>query len=166
LLTPDIPGIDRDNIVNLEDVLKRRVRVGNRAVVIGGGLTGCETSLFLVEMGSIVTIVDVLDEIATGLNIWYRSELMAELTNKRVVSLVGVKCEEVTSKGLVITTKEGRRQCLEADTIVLAAGSKPNNKLYHDLCGKVSQLYLAGDASDPRRILEAVADGSSIACEL
>ncbi|MFC1911813.1 hypothetical protein ACFLXG_01465 [Chloroflexota bacterium] len=54
----------------------------------------------------------------------------------------------------------------EADTIVLAAGSTADKKLYEDIKGKVPEVYLAGDCVEPRTIREAIADGYRIGLEI
>jgi len=41
------------------------------------------------------------------------------------------------------------------DTIVLACGGESETGLYHDLKGRVQELYIIGDAYAPRRIYEA-----------
>ena len=50
--------------------------------------------------------------------------------------LTGVSYEEITSEGLVITNKEGKKQTIPADTIVLAVGARPNTALLSILEGK------------------------------
>ncbi|MDP2954020.1 MAG: hypothetical protein Q8O76_11980, partial [Chloroflexota bacterium] len=57
---------------------------------------------------------------------------------------------------------EGRRQLLEADTIVLATGAVPNAGLAAALEGKGYQVYLAGDCRGPEGIPQAIHDGARI----
>ena len=80
--------------------------------------------------------------------------------------LTKIKYNEVTLDGLVVTTKEGERKTIEADTIVLAAGATPDKKLYQELKGEVSETYLAGDCVEPRTIRGAIADGHRIGLEI
>jgi len=47
--------------------------------------------------------------------------------------LTEIRYNEVTLDGLVVTTREGERKTIEADTIVLAAGSTPDKKLYEEI---------------------------------
>ena len=58
--------------------------------------------------------------------------------------LTSVKWEEVTDEGLVITTKEGERKTLPADTILLATGFEPNTELFEALEGKFPEIYRVG----------------------
>ena len=62
--------------------------------------------------------------------------------------------------------EKGRGKPFEADTIVLAAGSTPDKKLYQETKGKVSNTYLAGDCVEPRTIRDAIAEGYRIGLEI
>lgn len=158
-LIPDIPSISKIKTVTAEEVLLGSAKVGQRVVVIGGALVGCETADFLAEQGKKVTVTRRGPRMATGMMPLLRAALLARLREKGVTLLPGIKYEEITEKGLVITTKEGQRQLIEADTVVLAAGSSPNQELYQALKGKVPEIHLIGDSLEPRRIREAIAEG-------
>lgn len=80
--------------------------------------------------------------------------------------LTGVKYERFDGKNLIIVTKEGEKKIIEADTIVLAAGAKPNKELYQALEGRTLEIYLAGDCVQPRSIRDAIADGFRMAYAL
>ena len=92
----------------------------------------------------------------------FRELLLDRLSQMGVTMLTNVKYEEVTDKGLVITNKEGQSQTIQADTIVVTCGFKPNIQLLEPLKGKVSEIYLAGDCAEPCGILEAIRDGARI----
>ena len=76
--------------------------------------------------------------------------------------LTGVKCEEISETGVVITTKEGEKQTIEANTIVLAVGAKSNIELLKSIKDIVSEIHLIGDCVEPRRIIDAIGDGHRI----
>jgi thioredoxin reductase len=69
--------------------------------------------------------------------------------------IAGVKYEEITDSGIIIETREGERQTLEADTIIPAISLKPDNKLVKSLEGKVPELYAIGDCDQPGVIIDA-----------
>ncbi|MCJ7594316.1 MAG: FAD-dependent oxidoreductase [Desulfobacterales bacterium] len=164
---PDIPGIDRDNVVLAEDVLHWRREVGQKVVIIGGELVGCETADFLGEKGRSVTVARRGPEMACKIGPTVRECLLARLPEKGVCLLPGVqKYEEVTDKGLVLIDSDGKRQTIEADTIVIAAGSRGNIGLYEELKGKVPELHAIGDCKEPRDIMEAISEGAKAGTEL
>lgn len=73
-----------------------------------------------------------------------------------------VKFEAITDKGIVITTKEGDKHTIEADTIMLALGEKPKDELARELEGKIPEIHLIGDCSKPFGIMEAIHDGTRV----
>ena len=75
----------------------------------------------------------------------------------------GVKYEKITDKGLAITTKEGKKQTIEADTIVTAMPLLPNTELLKSTEDSVPEVYTIGDCTEPNMIIDAIADGSRIA---
>jgi NADPH-dependent 2,4-dienoyl-CoA reductase/sulfur reductase-like enzyme len=161
-LIPDIPGIGGEGVVNAEDVLLVKVQVGDKMVVIGGDLVGCETAEFLAVRGKRVTIVDVLPQMATKVIPRIREPLLKRLADAGVEMLVSLKCTQVTEEGIEIEDEEGRQQTIEANTIIVAAGSRPNQELLERLKGKVPQIHLAGDCVEPRDIMAAMADGARV----
>ncbi len=162
-LIPQIPGVDRANVVTAQQVLAGKVEVGEKVLIIGGELVGCETADFLVDKGKKVTVLRRGSQMAEKLAPSARELLLIRLEARGVAMFTGVKYENISEKGLTITTKEGERKTLEADTIVLAAGAQPNTEPFQTLEGKVKELYLAGDFVQPRRIVDAVYEGSRIA---
>jgi 2,4-dienoyl-CoA reductase (NADPH2) len=184
LAMPEIPGINRRNVVSgpqLHHTLKIFLKflnpqvlrwltnfwmpLGKRVVIIGGQLQGCELAEFLIKRGRKVTIVDTADALGDGLALEFKTKFFEWLEKNGATTIAGVKYEEITDKGLIIT-KEGKRQTIEADTIVTAVPSKPNNELITSLKGKVPEVYAIGDCNEPRLIINAVADGYHVAHDI
>jgi len=85
--------------------------------------------------------------------------LMDWFARENVCIISGAKEIEITDKGLIYTDKEGKRTALEADTIVPTSPLKSNTELLKDLEGRVTELYLIGDANQPGMIVDAVRQG-------
>jgi len=85
--------------------------------------------------------------------------LLSRLANMGVTILTGIKCQEIIDNGLVVTTRKGEVQTIEADNIVLASGDKSNTALLAMLEGTIPEIHRAGDCCEPQGIAEAVADG-------
>jgi 2,4-dienoyl-CoA reductase (NADPH2) len=137
--------------------------LGKRVAIIGGDFVGCELAEFLAERGRKVTILEGDPELAPEMPMPNRRRLIESLRQSGTAMLTGVNYEEITEKGIIITTREGQRQVIEADTIVLAEGIGPQTGLFQAVEGKVLQIYLAGDCASVRLIRGAIADGASIA---
>jgi NADPH-dependent 2,4-dienoyl-CoA reductase/sulfur reductase-like enzyme len=163
---PDIPGVRSDNVVLALDVLDGWEGVGDRVVVIGGELVGCETADYLAQKGKIVTIVRRGPSIAASVNPQARDNLLARLIKNGVTMLTGVRYEEITDRGLVVTDKEGQRQNIEADTVVLATGAIQNTELVTELEGQDIALHLIGDCVTPGKIVDAIRDGARVGREI
>jgi 2,4-dienoyl-CoA reductase (NADPH2) len=178
LTVPKIKGIHNKNVVTTP-ALHRQVKpflrlfgpkmlgwltrfwlpIGKRVVVIGSGLYGCETAEFLIKRGRKVTIVDTAEEVGEGM-IDFRLGLFLDWYAKRGEGMItGVKDMKITDEGVEIITKEGERQTIKADSIVLTAPLKPNKDLFKNLKGKVPKVYAIGDCREPNIIVDAIADG-------
>jgi len=183
---PEIPGIDRKNVLTsqmlhhqLKNYLKltgarlmtklvtKYIPVGKNVVIMGGNIQGCQTAEFLVKRGRKVTIVESSNEIGQGLlKHLIKPQLLDWLDKHDVKMISGVKYEEITDRGLVITTREGQKQLLEADTILTAFPLRPNVELVNSLKGIAPEIYAIGDSNSPNLIVDAVADGAKIAREI
>ena len=161
---PEIPGVTKDKVVTAMDVLSGRVDVGEKVVIIGGELVGCDTAEFLAQQGKKVTVVRRGPQIASKMFSINRQALMARLKEQGIALVTGIKeYEAITDDGLVIIDGQGKRRVLEADTIVLAAGAITNDQLAKTIEGKVEGIHLAGDCVQPRRILDAIHEGAAVA---
>jgi len=156
---PDIPGIDEPNVVTAQDVLSGKARAGRNVVIVGGGMVGCETGHHLAEQGKTVTIIEILKRMASDMLFMTRRRLMDGLRSKKVTLLTSATCEEVKEGTVHVTTADGKKETVPADTIIVAVGYKANDRLYKALEGKVPAIYCIGNSSEPRRILEATSEG-------
>ena len=60
---PTIKGWERENVISCEEALLGRKPVGERIIVVGGGLVGCEIAYGYAKEGRKVTVVEALDEL-------------------------------------------------------------------------------------------------------
>jgi len=156
---PEIAGVSRPFVVTAQDVLSGKAETGQNVVIIGGGMVGCETGHYLVEKGGKVVVVEVLKRMATDMAPMARRRLLDGLREKQVVMLAETTCEEMREDSVVVTTAEGRRDTIKADTVILAVGYRKNDDLLKALEGEMSEIYCIGDSSEPRRIADAISEG-------
>lgn len=163
-LTLDIPGKNRNNVVWAGDVHMDRVSVGETAVIVGGGLTGCEAALHLAKKGRKVTVIDMLSwgelaaEIPRGLTTLLREN--------GVHFLAEVKLEEITDEGVTVIDKSWRRIEILADTVVLSLGFKPRREAANSFSNIVPEVYIIGDCRKPKDLQQAIHDGFNVAVEI
>jgi len=156
---PDISGLDKANVVQAGDILEGKAKVGDKVAIIGGELVGCETAEFLADRGKQVTVMRRGPEMATGVGPNTRDFFLSRLLAKGVTLLREVKYRGVGSEGVAITTRDGEERTIEADTVVLAAGSVPDTTLYDAIKDKTAEVYRIGDCVEPRTIRDAISEG-------
>jgi len=165
---PNIPGAKKPLVVSVNDVDAGKVPVGNKVVVAGAGLTGCESALNQAQHGKQVTLVDMLSEaeIASELPFLNRSVLMYLLRSSGVKIVSEVKIEEITDKGIWVISKQWQRQEILADTVVFALGVKPRLNIVEQLSGLARETYIIGDCIKPRNLMGAIHDAFNVAAEI
>jgi len=166
---PKISGIDGANVVTAEDVLLSRKPVGQKIVVAGGGSVGAETAVFLGMLKKDVTIVEMLPKIAGGELANIRSYLIGLLDRFKVTRYVSTKITKITSDGVCVEQVEGAPGCscknakipsvIDADTVVLAFGYRPQNSLSAELEKAGIKVVTVGDASSVGTALDATRAG-------
>jgi 2,4-dienoyl-CoA reductase-like NADH-dependent reductase (Old Yellow Enzyme family)/thioredoxin reductase len=161
----DIPGVGGKNVIGALDVLSEAKETGQRVVVIGGGMVGCETAEFLAQKGRRVTILEMLDEIGSDIGVSTRQTVLYRLRNAGIEMVTKARAEEITERG-VRATQNNAIRFFEADTVVLAVGFTPNTGLAQKLAGKVSAMYSIGDCVEPRKIVDAIGDGARVGREV
>jgi len=157
-IVPDIPGVNTPKVVTAQDVLAGR-EAGQNTVIIGGGMVGCETGHFLAGKGKSIIIVETLKRIANDVSPMVRRRLLDGLREKQVVMMANATCEEITGSGIRVTTGEGEKQEIPADSVILAVGYRSNDTLFKAIEDKLPEVYNIGDAANPQRIREAVNAG-------
>jgi len=161
-LIPPIPGAERKEVVHSWEVLKDRVSIGERVMVIGGGATGLETAEYLAERGKRVMVVEMLKTFGSdmGGTVYYHLRIRLKKLGVEMVKNTIVK--EIGDHGVVVL-KDGKEKLLKKyDNIVLALGVRSCNEIAAAIEGKVSQLYIIGDAANPGRAIDAIRQGDEI----
>lgn len=160
-----LPGIEKEKVLSAVDVLNGRKKTGDSVLMVGGGLVGCETALYLAKSGKKVTIVEAKDDIlSAGKPIPHMNRIML-VDLLKFYGIKVVTCNsllEVTDKGAVLIDREFKKQSVTADSIVICVGFKSNRKLYNKLHGKIAELYLIGDAFKASNIMDAVWSANEI----
>jgi 2,4-dienoyl-CoA reductase-like NADH-dependent reductase (Old Yellow Enzyme family)/thioredoxin reductase len=160
---PKVPGVDKPHVVQAFDVLQEIVMVGKRTAVIGAGRVGLETGEYMSSRGREVTILSRREVGEIGKDLpWPQGAHFLRRLDKMGIKKVGrVVVEEITDEGVVYSV-DGVQQTLLVDTVVLAQGADPNNKLYKALKGKVPELHVIGDAFATRSCLDAIHEGFKV----
>ena len=157
-IRPPFPGIDRPNVLMAEDVDKG-AQVGDRVVVIGGGLVGIETALHLAMQGKKVSIVEMLPAIANDANFRYARTYRWKIEEYGIDVYTSTKCSAVTEEGVLAVDQEGNELRIPADHVVISVGMKPRTHVVESLRDCAPEFIPIGNCVRPGQIKDAIRAG-------
>jgi 2,4-dienoyl-CoA reductase-like NADH-dependent reductase (Old Yellow Enzyme family)/thioredoxin reductase len=163
-LKPSIPGIE--GALHALDVYDNANKIGQRVVMVGGGLVGCETGLHLAKTGHKVTVIEMLDSLASESFGMYREALLAEMEKFNVIGKIKTRCLEITSGGVKVENEGGKREFIEADTVVYALGMKANSTAEFLTAARGIPVYEVGDCVRAATVAEAIEEGFMAAMKI
>jgi len=187
-VTPPIPGAGRPNVIQAWDFLKGECIVGKRVVIVGGGAVGVETAIALAEIGTLpaetlkflflnnaesvdelrylathgvkdVTLVEMIAKVGKDIGKSTRWTMALDMKRYGVKTLTNTKVIEINDEGVLVEQKGGKQELLPADTVILAAGSKPHCPLKEKLEGSGMEIAVIGDASKVALAFDAIHNG-------
>ena len=162
-----VPGMQRGNVATDIDLLLGVKKAGKKVVMVGGGMNGGETALWMAQQGKQVILVEILPELmmAGKVPVPHANRLMLLdlLRFNRVEMLTSHSVVEIREDGIVLVDKSHGKKEIEADTVGISIGLKPDRNLYDRLVGKVPNLYLIGDAREVRNVMGSVWDAYEVA---
>ena len=156
---------DDEKVYTASQVLLKEKDCGETTVIVGGGLVGCETALWLAEHGKKVTIVEALDKIlaVNGPLCHANKDMLERLVPYHGVEVVaGARVKKYENGVLTADTAEGEKT-IPCDSVILAVGYREENSLYHDLEFDMPEIYLLGDAKKVSNIMYAIWDAFEVA---
>jgi 2,4-dienoyl-CoA reductase (NADPH2) len=186
-IVPNIPGIDRPEVVTAWDALLSKVDLGKSVAVLGGGAVGVETAIAIAEQGTIsgetlkfllkhqaedievlkelvtrgtrkVYLLEMLDKIGNDIGRTNRWVFLKELRLLGVEIITNATVTAITDSG-VVYRREDAEVALKVDNLVLALGATPNDELEEALSKAQVSFTKIGDVKQPRHILAAVHEG-------
>ncbi|MCJ7689837.1 MAG: FAD-dependent oxidoreductase [Clostridiaceae bacterium] len=160
-----LPGMNKDNVCCAEDLLLGKKSAGNTVVIVGGGLVGCETALWLAQQGKDVTVVEGLDDVmAAGPAINHANKsMLKDLMEKHNVKIMtNTKLSGTNDEG--VNLSQGNKNItVPAETICIAVGYKSENTLFHEIKNSDAVVHIIGDSAKVANIMKAVWDAYEVA---
>ncbi len=163
---PGIPGIDQEKCMSCSEALAEKKPIGDKVVIVGGGLVGCEMALEYLQEGKKVTIVEALDHIlSAGAPIPIQNVQMLKdaFEHYKAEILEGHRIVEVNEQGAVVEDKDGMRKTVEADTVIMSVGFRPLPSMKEELEEYVPEIYQVGDGRQVGSIMSAVWEAYEVA---
>ena len=154
---PPIPGLEKAE--HATTVYTKLDILGERVAVLGGGLVGCETGLFLAEHGHEVTIIEMQDRIAPEANWMHREGMMQAFAKAPITCRTGLRVSKVDETAVTALDKDDREVVIPADSVVYAMGMRPNTGTVDALRDTVIDVIPVGDCVKARKARHAMEEG-------
>ena len=140
--------------------------LGKTVAVMGGGLVGCETALFLAETGRDVTIIEMQNDVAPDANWMHRVGMLQSFAQQKNLHVrTGLRCMAVTEEGVETQDKDGKTVVIPAESKVYAFGQRSvvADKL---MALDVPVIRIIGDCHQVGKTNGAIFDGYHAAMDL
>lgn len=139
----NIKGIE--TTIEAVEYLNNARSVGDKVVIIGGGLTGCEIAYDLFNKGKKPIIIEAKNDLMAvrGICLANSSYLRDFFAYKQVPIYLENTVTEIKDNGVVITDKNGNTQFVEADNVIVSVGYTPA-----PLIKKSKRVHIVGDAEN------------------
>ncbi len=158
---PDFLKASNGFVKTAEEVLKTKHDLGTAVVIIGGGLVGLETADYLLEMGKMVTVVEMQAALGQDMPMITRMPLLLRLADNGARLLVQTRAKSVFSKGIMVET-EGKNKLIEADLVVLCTGQETDPSFEEGIKAQKIPFHVIGDCREPGDLMAAVTQGFKV----
>ncbi len=185
---PSIKGLrNRDgslaaNVVAYPDAVFGNGSAGKRVVIVGGNCIGVHAARLFSEQGKEVTIVEALPQLnpdVDGPLNWY-GFILSDIEERKIRVLAHSLVREITPQGVVVEASgdippmetaapirtTDTERFVACDTVVVGTSRASRNELFERLAGVAPELYIVGDAAEPRWAYSAIGEGATIGINL
>lgn len=161
--TPSIPPIaGLKEFMWAEVLLEHNLPQGKNVAVIGGGLIGVEVAHLLEKRGNKVQVIEMLDEIARGMEMLERKLTLQAFNETNDVNIfLKSKVTKIEGDKIYLEGDDFKTTLEGIDHIIMATGMKPYVPLANELEGET--IHIIGDANQVAKAQDAIADGYFIA---
>lgn len=164
-VVPSIPGVDKPNVITAEEALHHPDRVGKKAVIIGGGLVGCETAIILGEAGIRTHVIEFSQYLMGTSQFSQRIHTTEFMEKAGATYQLESRCTEILDDGVNVE-KDGVVSHIDADTIVLAVGRKPLLEERETFRDSAFDVIFVGDCNKVGNIPQAIRNGYDAAIRI
>lgn len=142
-----IPGLNESGYVTAQDMLLGKAEVGKKALVVGGGMVGCEAAEYLAERGHEVAIIEMKDVIAADVVPENRRYMFENFARNHVQLQPGAKVGQFYTDGVDYTMADGTSGSLRGfDSVVLAMGTRKYDPLSEAAASAAKEVVVIGEA--------------------
>ena len=121
----NLPGINHPGILSSDTLLDLK-ELPETLAVIGGGVIGIEMAQAFVELGSKITVIEMMDRIIPGIDTEASDVLAAHLKKKGVKILTSTKITEIVDNKGKVEIKTDKGDSIIAEKALLSVGRLPD----------------------------------------
>ncbi len=157
-----VPGAERYAMEATEYLLGEK-KAGDKVVIIGGGLTGCEIALDLFRKGKHPAIVEMKDDLMAvkNLSLANTSYLRDCFRTNRVPVYLNAGVKEIREKDVLVGLADGTEVTLPADSVITSIGYHPT-----PLVKAARNIHLLGDCEKVGSLRTAIWGAWDIAMKM
>ncbi|MEE0509861.1 MAG: NAD(P)/FAD-dependent oxidoreductase [Peptococcaceae bacterium] len=157
-IVPKIPGVEKA-VMSFDVFGHEEEKVGHKVAIIGGGDIGVELGIHLNQLGHECTVVEMGHYIAPKAQLTERISYLEWLEQEKVNTMIDTKCVEITDQGAIIEDADGNKTLLEADTVIIAVGTKSLVEERDKFIDTAFDVINVGDCVKASSIVHAVHTG-------
>lgn len=121
----NLPGINHPGILSSDTLLDLK-ELPETLAVIGGGVIGIEMAQAFVELGSKITVIEMMDRIIPGIDTEASDVLAAHLKKKGVKILTSTKITEIVDNKGKVEIKTDKGESIIVEKALLSVGRLPD----------------------------------------
>ncbi|MFA0816393.1 MAG: FAD-dependent oxidoreductase [Anaerofustis sp.] len=165
VIVPPIPGVEKG--IPILDIYKGKAQVtGNKLVILGGGMTGCEAAIGFAMQGKDVTLVEMRNDVLIGAGFMQISILKVKMKEYGVKVLTGTKCTQINEFGIECVDHAGNAMQVASDQVILSTGLSSRTEEALALMNAAENARCLGDCHKIGFILQATRNGYDAAMNL
>lgn len=160
---PPIPGLEK--AIPVTEAYSSPEKLGNKVVILGGGMAGTELSVYLHSLGKEPTVAEMADKLNFASNTCHAIAVNEQLTQRGITVHTGAKVTAVKDGSVECETADGTIT-LEADSVVNALGRLPLQDEAAAYALSAPVFYAIGDCLAAKTIYEANRLGYNVAMDI
>ncbi len=121
---PPVPGIGGDGVLDSTGILDLD-EIPGAIVIIGGGIIGLEFACFFAELGTDVTVIEMLPKIAPVLDAEIAERLLRTLKKKGVTFHLSSRVSGIDGNTVSFIDSKNKTQKMTADYVLNSTGRTP-----------------------------------------
>lgn len=160
---PNIDGIDNANVMSCEYAYANPEKVGEKVVIIGGGLAGLELAIYMSKLGKKAVVLEMKDDLTTDGSL-HTVALKTQIKELDIEIRLSTAVNKITENA--VYANDGNDVEYAADTVVYATGQAPLSKEAQALYDCADEFFIVGDCLRPVNIMHATHTAFSAAYDI